>query len=192
MSDFLSLISQRILDISNPEVDYTQEDFDNEFPTTSISVDNDSYKIKLKFVNKSNNSDPEYATDGASGFDLRAYLPETFTIKARNRAIIPTGLYFQIPENFEVQIRSRSGLAAKNGVVVLNSPGTIDADYTGEIKIILINHSDEDFIINNGDRIAQAVVTSVSSKNIIKLTKVEEIEPNTERGDGGFGSTGIA
>jgi dUTP pyrophosphatase len=192
MSDFLSLISQRILDISNPEVDYTQEDFDNEFPTTSISVDNDSYKIKLKFVNKSNNSDPDYATNGSSGFDLRAYLPETFTIKARNRAIIPTGLYFQIPENFEVQIRSRSGLAAKNGVVVLNSPGTIDADYTGEIKIILINHSDEDFIINNCDRIAQAVVTSVSSKNIIKLTKIEEIEPNTERGDGGFGSTGIA
>ena len=104
--------------------------------------------------------------------------------------MIPTGLFFEIPENFEIQVRPRSGLAVKNGITVLNTPGTIDADYRGEIKIILINLGKEDFMISHGDRIAQAVVAAVTAKNIINLTKVNEISTDTERGEGGFGSTG--
>jgi dUTP pyrophosphatase len=99
-------------------------------------------------------------------------------------------LFFEIPENFEIQVRPRSGLAAKNGVTVLNTPGTVDSDYRGEIKIILINLGTEPFIINHGDRIAQGVVASVTAKNIINLNRVTEITENTERGTGGFGSTG--
>lgn len=148
------------------------------------------YRKPFNFVNKSNNPDPEYATAGSSGFDLRASLETSITLPAGNKTIVPTGLFFEIPDNFEIQIRPRSGLAAKNGVTVLNSPGTIDADYRGEIKVILINHGHEPFQINNGDRIAQAVIASVISKNFIKLTKVENISSDTERGAGGFGSTG--
>lgn len=182
----------RLLEVVDQNSPYTQEDFDKEFSSnqSSILVDEDYYKIKLSFSNKSTNEDPQYATAGSSGFDLRANLTETVSIKAGSRAIIPTGLFFEIPDNFEIQVRPRSGLAAKNGVTVLNTPGTIDADYRGEIKVILINLGDEDFIINHGDRIAQAVVAAVSGKNIIKLTKVVEISTDTERGEGGFGSTG--
>lgn len=182
----------RLLDVIDPNNPYSQEDFDKEFSSSmsTISVDEDYHKLKLRFSNKSTNEDPQYATVGSSGFDLRADLTETVSIKAGSRAIIPTGLFFEIPENFEIQVRPRSGLAAKNGVTVLNTPGTIDADYRGEIKVILINLGDEDFVINHGDRIAQAVVASVTAKNIIKLTKVDEISIDTERGQGGFGSTG--
>jgi dUTP pyrophosphatase len=182
----------RLLEVVDPNNPYSQEDFDNEFTSnpSTISVDEDYYKIKLSFLNKSTNEDPQYETAGSSGFDLRANLTESLTIPSGKREIIPTGLFFEIPENFEIQIRPRSGLAAKNGVTVLNTPGTIDADYRGEIKIILINLGYEDFIVNHGDRIAQGVVASVTAKNIIKLTKVNEISINTERGEGGFGSTG--
>jgi dUTP pyrophosphatase len=190
--DQIDKMRARLLEVVDQNSPYTQEDFDKEFLSnhSSILVDEDYYKIKLSFSNKSTNEDPQYATAGSSGFDLRANLTETVSIKAGSRAIIPTGLFFEIPDNFEIQVRPRSGLAAKNGVTVLNTPGTIDADYRGEIKVILINLGDEDFIINHGDRIAQAVVAAVSGKNIIKLTKVVEISTDTERGEGGFGSTG--
>jgi dUTP pyrophosphatase len=183
-------MNQRIMDITNPNVDYTTEDFENEF-SSDIITDPNIFKLTFNFVNKSNNQDPEYATKGSSGFDLRANLTETMTIQPGEYKLIKTGLYFSIPENFEIQIRSRSGLAYKNGICVLNSPGTIDADYTGEIGVLLINHGKEDFIINNGDRIAQAVIASVIGKNFVNLNKVETIDTNTERGSGGFGSTGI-
>jgi dUTP pyrophosphatase len=182
----------RLLEVVDPNNPYTQEDFDQEFSSNlaTITVDEDYYKIKLRFSNKSTNEDPQYATAGSSGFDLRANLTESISIKTGSRAIVPTGLFFEIPDNFEIQVRPRSGLAAKNGITVLNTPGTIDADYRGEIKVILINLGDEDFIISHGDRIAQAVVASVTAKNIINLTKVSEISTDTERGEGGFGSTG--
>lgn len=182
----------RLLDVIDTNSDYTQEDFDKEFSSNSSTIvaDEDYYKIKLQFSNKSTNEDPQYATAGSSGFDLRANLTEDVLVKSGTRAIIPTGLFFEIPENFEIQVRPRSGLAAKNGVTVLNTPGTIDADYRGEIKVILINLGGEDFIISHGDRIAQGVVAAVTAKNIIKLTKVAEISTDTERGEGGFGSTG--
>jgi dUTP pyrophosphatase len=182
----------RLLEVVDPNNPYTQEDFDQEFSNNmaTITVDEDYYKIKLRFSNKSTNEDPQYATAGSSGFDLRANLTESISIKSGSRAIVPTGLFFEIPDNFEIQVRPRSGLAAKNGITVLNTPGTIDADYRGEIKVILINLGDEDFVISHGDRIAQAVVASVTAKNIINLTKVSEISTDTERGEGGFGSTG--
>jgi dUTP pyrophosphatase len=181
---------ERIMDIINPDVEYTQEDFEKEF-VDSNQIDT-SFKLDIKFINKSNNPNPEYATNGSAGFDLRANLEEEITILAKGgRAIVPTGLYFELPSNFEMQIRPRSGLAAKNGVTVLNSPGTIDSDYRGEVKVILINHGEEDFKINHGDRIAQCVIASVINNNIFNLNQVNEISDDTQRSSGGFGSTGI-
>jgi dUTP pyrophosphatase len=185
-------MQQRILEIADPNSYYTQKDFDEEFKSVNymIAEKNSNYKIELKFVNKSNNPDPEYATEGSSGFDLRANLDSPMTIKSKDYAMVPTGLYFDIPENFEIQVRPRSGLAAKNGVTVLNTPGTVDSDYTGEVKVILINHGNQDFVINNGDRIAQAVLCSVTAKNVVSFSKIEEISKSTNRASGGFGSTG--
>jgi len=186
---------EKALLLMDPESGYTQEDFNNEFggniPNYNFEDNHDYGKIKLSFVNKSNNPDPEYATTGSSGFDLRANLDEPVTIQPHSVKIIPTGLYFEIPENFEIQVRPRSGLAAKNGVTVLNTPGTIDSDYRGEIGVILINHSEIDFTINHGDRIAQAVLGVVTAKNTVVLNKVNNITNDTERGSGKFGSTGI-
>ena len=145
----------------------------------------------LKFKNTSNNPDPEYATEGSSGFDLRAYLGSPMNLLPMMRAVVPTGLFFELPEYFEIQVRPRSGLAAKHGITVLNSPGTVDSDYRGEIMVILINLGDKPFTINNGDRIAQAVVTSVLTKKIIGLDNVKNIDENTKRGTDGIGSTGI-
>jgi len=190
--DLLDKMREKVLLLANPESGYTQEDFDKEFNKMEIHVNHDNHKFKVNFKNESNNPDPEYATAGSSGFDLRANLTEPIKLSPQGGfAIIPTGLFFEIPENFEIQVRSRSGLAAKNQVVVLNSPGTVDADYRGEVKVILINHSDEVFMINHGDRIAQAVISSVIGKNFVKLNKVNKIDENTERGSGGFGSTGL-
>jgi dUTP pyrophosphatase len=186
----IQYIHQRILDITNPDVDYTQEDFDKEFSETGLSKN--SIKIDLKFKNESNNPDPEYATDGASGFDLRASLAHSIEIPVGEFRIIPTGLFFEIPDNMEIQIRSRSGLAAKNGVAVLNSPGTIDSDYRGEVKVILINHGKQPFVVFNGDRIAQGVISGVITKNFINLNRINEINLDTKRGSGGFGSTGLS
>ena len=190
--DIYERMRERILEIGDPNSDYSQEDFDKEFANVNNSfiTNPDAFKIKVAFTNKSTNPDPAYATAGSSGFDLRANLSEPMTISIGKRGIVPTGLFFELPENFEIQVRPRSGLAAKNGVTVLNSPGTIDADYRGEIMVILINHGDQDFVINHGDRIAQGIIATVSAKNIINLARVAEISNNTERGTGGFGSTG--
>lgn len=183
----------KVLLMADPNSGYTQEDFNKEFGgETPIVVDPDLYKVKFKFANKSTNEDPAYATDGSSGLDLRANLTSPIKLSPQGGfAIIPTGLYFKIPDNFEIQIRSRSGLAAKNQVIVLNAPGTIDADYRGEIKVILINHGLNEFVINHGDRIAQAVMAFVHSKNVVGLIKVDDVTEDTDRGSGGFGSTGL-
>lgn len=129
---------------------------------------------------------PEYKTAGAAGADLYALVESPVTIPAGKFAMIPTGLFFEIPEGYEIQIRPRSGLAAKNGVTVLNTPGTIDSDYRGEIKIILVNLSDKDFVVNNGERVAQMVIAPVTQAS---FTIVDQLS-DTERGTGGFGSTG--
>ena len=142
-------------------------------------------KILIKKTNKEVIT-PKYKTDGSSGVDLSAFLEKKVVIKPNSSELIPTGLQIAIPEELEIQIRPRSGLAAKESIGVLNSPGTIDSDYRGELKIILFNHGKEDFIINNGDRIAQMVLVP-----IVKM-EFEEVDslPNTIRGQGGFGSTG--
>lgn len=149
-------------------------------------------KTNIKVVNKSTNPNPEFATDGASGFDLRADLgeDETITLGVGEYTMVPTGLYFEIPEGFELQVRPRSGLAAKHGVTVLNSPGTVDSDYRGEVKVILINHGTQPFVIENGERIAQGVIGGVMGKKMITFESVKELS-DTERGEGGFGSTGV-
>jgi dUTP pyrophosphatase len=149
-------------------------------------------KVKIALVNKSTNDNPEFATNGASGFDLRADLPKdkTMVLDIGEYTMIPTGLYFEIPEGFEIQVRPRSGLAAKHGVTVLNSPGTIDSDYRGEIKIILINHGTKPFTVENGERIAQGVISGVMGKKMITFDSVEELS-DTKLGEGAFGSTGI-
>ena len=130
---------------------------------------------------------PEYKTTGAAGADVCAYLDESIVLKVGERKIIPTGLFFEIPEGYEIQVRPRSGLAAKNGVTVLNTPGTIDSDYRGELKIILINLGNEDFTINNKDRIAQIIVSPVTQATF----SIADTLSDTERGKGGFGSTGV-
>lgn len=142
---------------------------------------------EIKCVAKDGVAVPSYETSGASGADVRAFLNEPVVIPVGKRAMIPTGLFFAIPEGFEIQVRPRSGLAAKNGVTVLNTPGTIDSDYRGEVKVILINLGDADFTVNNGDRIAQLIVAPVTQGIFVKTDKLDE----TERGAGGFGSTGV-
>ena len=129
---------------------------------------------------------PRYKTDGSSGVDLSAFLDKEIVIKPNSSDLIPTGLQVAIPEEFEIQIRPRSGLAAKESIGVLNSPGTIDSDYRGELKIILFNHSNKDFIINNGDRIAQMVLVPILKMEFEEVNSL----PDTVRGQGGFGSTG--
>lgn len=129
---------------------------------------------------------PSYKTSGSSGMDLMALIGDTLTIKPNQSVLVPTGLSIAIPDDTEVQIRPRSGLAAKSNISVLNTPGTIDSDYRGELKIILINHGKEDFLINNGDRIAQMILMPVLK---IEFEEVEDL-PETIRGSGGFGSTG--
>ncbi len=192
MDSNLDKMRQRIFDIADPNVEYSQKDFEIEFDLNNQGNNFQLYKVLFNYVNKSNNPNPEYATIGSSGFDIRANTPDIdIKIEPFKRFIVPTGLFFEIPENFEIQIRPRSGLAAKNGVTVLNTPGTIDSDYRGEIKVILINLGDEDFIIHHGDRIAQAVISPIINKNIISLIQTNEISDETERSSGGFGSTGL-
>ena len=143
----------------------------------------------LKILIKKLNSDvklPKYKTDGSSGMDLMAYIKDPIYIKPKKSELIPTGLSIAIPNSTEIQIRPRSGLAAKNNISVLNAPGTIDSDYRGELKVILYNHGDEEFIVNNEDRIAQMVLVPIIKAN---LEEVKDL-PETIRGDGGFGSTG--
>tara|TARA_B100000900_G_C20569622_1_gene712679 strand:+ start:21 stop:458 length:438 start_codon:yes stop_codon:yes gene_type:complete len=129
---------------------------------------------------------PAYKTDGASGMDLMAFIDKPITLKPKSSCLIPTGLSVAFSRDFEIQIRSRSGLAAKNSISVLNAPGTIDSDYRGELKVILFNHGNEDFLINNKDRIAQMILTPIIK---IDLEETDNL-PDTVRGEGGFGSTG--
>ena len=143
--------------------------------------------MKLNIVNTSNNPLPAYETKNSAGMDLRAYLPEgPVTLEPMQRALVPTGLYMEIPEGYEGQVRPRSGLAIKSGITVLNSPGTIDADYRGQVCVILINLSDKAFVINSGDRIAQLVIARCEQME----TEQVEVLSETERGAGGFGHTG--
>lgn len=144
---------------------------------------------KVKILNKSNNSNPAYATELAAGMDIRAFLDEGIILKPLQRALVPTGIYIALPEGYEAQIRPRSGLAVKNGITVLNTPGTIDADYRGEIKVCLINLSNEEVVIHSGDRIAQLVIARVETASFEPVLFEEELG-QTERGAGGFGSTG--
>lgn len=144
-------------------------------------------KVNIKFVAQEGAIIPEYKTSGAAGADVCAFLSEPVVIKSGEFAMIPTGLSFAIPEGYEIQVRPRSGLAAKNGITVLNTPGTIDSDYRGEVKVILINHGKDAFTVNNGDRIAQLIVAPVTQG---VFEKTDELD-STERGEGGFGSTGV-
>lgn len=160
------------------------------FATKSIEDIRENFGLTLKVLNKSTNELPKYESDYASGFDLRASLTEPMILGPGEFKMVPTGLFFEIPDLFEIQVRPRSGLAAKHGVTVLNTPGTIDSDYTGECKVILINHSKVNFIIENGDRIAQGIFSTVLKRNVVKITEITEITKNSDRGTGGFGSTG--
>jgi dUTP pyrophosphatase len=143
--------------------------------------------MKLKIVNTSDNPLPVYETTGSAGMDLRAQLSEPVMLKPLQRALIPTGLFIELPDGYEAQVRPRSGLALKKGVTVLNSPGTIDSDYRGEIKVIIINLSNETTIINTGERIAQMIISKYEK---VVLKEVDELN-ETERGEGGFGHTGV-
>lgn len=144
------------------------------------------YNMQVKIVNRSKHPYPEYATSCSAGMDLRANLDAPVTLKPLQRILIPTGLFIQLPEKYEAQIRPRSGLAIKYGISVLNSPGTIDADYRGEICVILINLSDQDFVVNDGERICQMVIAQHARVKWLPVDQLEE----TERGSGGFGHTG--
>lgn len=142
--------------------------------------------LPVKIVNKSKHALPSYATNQSAGMDLRAELSEPIELKPLQRSLVPTGLFIELPAGYEAQIRPRSGLAFKNGITVLNSPGTIDADYRGEIKVILVNLSNETFVINDGERIAQMVIAKHEN---VDWKAVETLEESV-RGEGGFGSTG--
>jgi len=142
--------------------------------------------MTVKIINKSNHALPHYETIASAGMDLRANLSESRILKPLERSIVGTGLFIELPIGIEAQVRPRSGLAAKKGITVLNAPGTIDADYRGEIGVILVNLSNEDFIINNGERIAQLVIAKHERAEWEEVQALSE----TERGEGGFGSTG--
>ena len=142
--------------------------------------------MKIGIVNKSKNPNPEYKTKGSAGMNIRASISGKTIVHPGERVIVPTGLFLQIPPGFEIQVRPRSGLSLNHGVTVLNTPGTIDSDYRGEIKVIIINHSKEVFEIKSGDRIAQLVVSKVEKAIWKTLNRLDE----TNRGEGGFGSTG--
>jgi dUTP pyrophosphatase len=142
--------------------------------------------MKVKIINRSNNALPAYETAHAAGLDLRAHLSEAMSIAPMQRQLIPTGLFMELPIGFEAQIRPRSGLAFKNGITVLNSPGTIDADYRGEIKVLLINFSDTVFVVEPGERIAQMVLAAHAQISWEEVTILSE----TARGEGGYGHTG--
>ena len=143
--------------------------------------------MDIKVVNKGHQPLPEYATPQSAGMDLRANIEAPITLKPMERRLIPTGLYMALPVGYEAQIRPRSGLALKHGITVLNTPGTIDADYRGELMVLLVNFSDSDFIINDGERIAQMVI----ARHEQGIFKVVEALGDTERGTGGYGHTGV-
>lgn len=143
--------------------------------------------IKVKIINRSHHPLPEYATPGSAGMDVRAFLKEPVTLGPLERALIPTGLYMQLPHGYECQIRPRSGLAIKHGISLVNTPGTVDADYRGEIGVIVINLSNEPFTINDGERICQMVIKEYTRVDWELVDRIDE----TERGHGAFGHTGL-
>jgi dUTP pyrophosphatase len=143
--------------------------------------------MKLKIVNKSNFKLPEYKTLDSAGMDLQAFLANSVTLKSLERTLISTGLFIEIPKGYEGQIRARSGLAIKHGIGLVNGIGTIDSDYRGELKIAIVNISNEPFTINNGERVAQLVINKYERVNLVEVETIDE----TERGTGGFGSTGV-
>lgn len=143
--------------------------------------------MKIRIINKSNHELPHYETEASAGMDLRAYISEPITLQPLERAIIKTGLFMELPVGYEAQVRPRSGLAAKKGITVLNAPGTIDADYRGEIGVILVNLSNVNFTIENGERIAQMVIAKHERAEWQSVDELSE----TLRGEGGFGSTGV-
>lgn len=142
--------------------------------------------MKVRIINQSNNPLPAYETGGSAGMDIRAFLTEDVTLGSLERKLIPTGLFIELPEGYEAQLRPRSGMAFKHGISLPNSPATIDSDYRGELKVALINLSKEDFVIKNGDRIAQMVIAKHERAEWIQVEEINE----TQRGEGGFGSTG--
>jgi len=142
--------------------------------------------MKVRIINHSNNPLPAYATEGSSGMDIRAYIKAPVELKPLERALIPTGLSVELPDGFEAQIRPRSGLAYKHGLTCLNSPGTIDADYRGEIKVIIVNLSNDEYVINDGERIAQMIIAQHAKAEWFQVNELGE----TTRGEGGFGHTG--
>ncbi len=143
--------------------------------------------MQVKVINKSKHALPAYATEAAAGMDLRANLPEPVVLKPLERRLIPTGLFIELPVGYEAQIRPRSGLAIKKGITVLNSPGTIDADYRGEVCVILVNLSSEDFVVEDGERICQMVIARHEQAHWLEVDALGD----TERGAGGFGHTGV-
>lgn len=143
--------------------------------------------MQINIINKSQHALPKYETIASAGMDLKANLSESITLKPLERTLVKTGLFMELPVGYEAQVRPRSGLALKKGITVLNSPGTIDADYRGEIGVILINLSNEDFVIENGERIAQLVIAKYQQAEFIEVNELSE----TSRGTGGFGSTGV-
>lgn len=144
-------------------------------------------EIQVKLISKSANELPQYATPGSAGLDIRAYVDESINLQPFQRLLVPTGLYLEIPMGYEGQVRPRSGLALKQGITCLNTPGTIDSDYRGEVKILLINLSNEMQVVENGDRIAQLVFAKTTKANLIVVQQLDD----TVRGQGGFGHTGI-
>lgn len=143
--------------------------------------------IKIKVVNKGHQQLPAYATKQSAGMDLRANIDEPVILHPMERRLIPTGLHIALPEGFEAQVRPRSGLALKHGITVLNTPGTIDADYRGEVMVLLVNFSNDDFVINDGERIAQMVIARHEQGVFVEVDELDE----TERGEGGYGHTGV-
>jgi dUTP pyrophosphatase len=192
--DFDSLNNKNIADfLSDEEKSQMSEIFAHAGMEDWMYDPNDnSMRLKVKIINNSNNPDPGYQKEGDSGFDFMANLPEdaVIIIEPLKRALIPTGLQFQIPIGFELQVRPRSGLALKNGITVLNTPGTVDSGYRGEVKVILFNTGEESFTIKNGDRIAQGVISPVQTRKTTKFLRVNALD-NSDRGAGGFGSTGV-
>lgn len=172
--------------IKNGNLDSVLERLNN-----SDTLTGDSFKLPLKVKNTSTNPPPSYTKEGDSGFDIRANLTKNVVLKPLERALIPTGLYFDIPYGMEIQVRSRSGLSINHGIMVLNSPGTVDQNFIGELCVILINLSNEDFAVKHGDRVAQGVLQQVYSLNTVNIIVVDEITKITERNSNGFGSSGI-
>lgn len=144
-------------------------------------------QLKVKVINKSKHNLPAYSTPQSAGMDLRANIDESLTLHPMERKLITTGIYMALPIGYEAQIRPRSGLALKHGITVLNTPGTVDADYRGEVMVLLVNLSQEDFIINDGERIAQMVIAKHEQADFVEVTELDE----TDRGDGGYGHTGV-